>query len=72
MISRIVLCNILSLYDSFKLYFNMMHKYWIHSLIEPDDKLTVRGSYYNHALGQVANLFIKVILCIQGHAGMFV
>jgi len=35
-------------------------------------KLTLRGIYYNQALGQEANLFIKVILCIQGHAAMFV
>jgi len=28
--------------------------------------------FYNHALGKVANLFRKVILCIQWHAVMFV
>jgi len=34
-------------------------------------ELTLRGRYYNHALGQVAYLFNKVILCIQEHAVMF-
>ena len=34
-------------------------------------QLTLREGYYNHALGQEANLFTKVILCIQGHAVMF-
>jgi len=38
----------------------------------PEAQLTLRGGYYNHALGQVANLVNKVILCIQGHAVMFV
>jgi len=33
---------------------------------------TLRYSYYNHALGQVAYLFNKVILCVQRHATMFV
>jgi len=35
-------------------------------------KLTLRGGYYNHALGRVAYLFNKEILSIQGHAVMFV
>ena len=35
-------------------------------------ELTLRGRYYNHALGQVAYLFNKVILCIQEHVVMFV
>ena len=37
-------------------------------------QLTLRWGYFNHtlALGQVTNLFNKVILCIQGHAVMFV
>jgi len=34
--------------------------------------LTLRGGYFNHALGQVAFLFNIVILCIQEHAVMFV
>ena len=35
-------------------------------------KLTLRGGYYNHALGRVAYLFNKEILSIQRHAFMFV
>jgi len=35
-------------------------------------QLTLRWGYYNHALRQVANLFNKVICCVQKHATMFV
>jgi len=35
-------------------------------------QMTLRGGYNKHALGQVAYLFNKVILCIKGHAVMFV
>jgi len=35
-------------------------------------ELTLRGGYFKHTLRQVANLFNKVILCIQGHAVMFI
>jgi len=34
--------------------------------------LAFTNSHYNHAFGQVANLFNTVILNIQGHAVMFV
>jgi len=35
-------------------------------------QLTLHWGYYKHALRQVANLFNKVILCVQKHATMFV
>jgi len=35
-------------------------------------KFTLCWRYYNHALRQVANLFNKVILCVQIHTTMFV
>jgi len=35
-------------------------------------QLTLCGGYRNHTSGQVANLFNKVIFCIQGHAVMLV
>ena len=35
-------------------------------------QLRLRWGYYNHALRQVANLFNKVIICVQRHAFMFV
>jgi len=42
------------------------------NLIQMYLSMTLRGGYYNHDLRQVANLFNKVILCIQEHAVMFV
>ena len=33
---------------------------------------TLRLGHYNHSLRQVANLFNKVILCVQGHVTMFI
>ena len=36
------------------------------------NKLTLRSGYYNHTHRQVANLFNKVILCVQRHVTMFV
>jgi len=38
----------------------------------PTQGLVLRWGYYNHAIGQVANLFNKVILCVQRHATMAV
>ena len=37
-----------------------------------EQKLTLRWGCYNHSLRQVANLFNKVILCVQRHVTMFV
>jgi len=35
-------------------------------------QLTLRGGYYNHTHRQLANLFNKVIFCVQGHVVIFV
>ena len=40
--------------------------------LDTTENMTLSGGNYNNALGQVANLFNKVILCVQGHAVIFV
>jgi len=44
----------------------------LHCMLEIIEQLTLRWGYYNHPLRQVANLFNKVILCVQSHVNMFV
>ena len=53
------------IYNRFRHFWAEIRKLWNYPL-------TLRGGYYNYTLRHVANLFNKVILCIQGHAVMSV
>jgi len=47
------------------------HRKWFIKMFFPTQLILCWG-YYNHTLRQVANLFNKVILCVQRYATMFV